>query len=59
MSNNPYRDYYISLESEPDPARRRASQHEVDATVTLARACIIGGFTLAAVLGGLAYAWVQ
>lgn len=59
MSSNPFRDYYLSIESERDPARKQPSQSEIAAAVILARGCIVGGFLLAAMLGGLVYAWVR
>lgn len=59
MSSNPFRDYYLSIENDRDPARKQPSQSEIDAAVMLARACIFGGFLLAAVLGSLVYAWVR
>lgn len=59
MSSNRFRDYYLSIETERDPARKQSSQSEIDAAVMLARACIFGGIALAAVLGGLVYAWVR
>lgn len=59
MSSNPFRDYYISIESKRDPARQRPAHAEIDTAVTLARACIFGGIVLAAVLGCCLVAWVR
>lgn len=59
MSSNPWRDYYLSIETERAAAEKQSSQSEIDAAVKLARVCIFGGFLLAAMLGGLVYAWVR
>lgn len=59
MSSNSYRDYYLSIETERDPARKQPSQPEIDAAVMRARACIFGSFLLTVTLGGLVNAWVR
>lgn len=59
MSRNPWRDCYLAIEADTNGQRRDASQTEINAAVFLARACVVGGFVLATVLGGVVYAWVR
>lgn len=59
MSSNPWRDHYLSIEAEPDKERPLAAKAEVNAAVILARACVLGGFTSAAIVGALVYVWVR